>query len=135
METLPRVASNFYSDCTKCETETYHKVLTHVDDVTAQLECEICKKKKKYKLSTAEKKTKAKKKTSTRKRNTHKAQYEELVQNHGESPQPYNMKVGYKEHSAIDHPKFGLGIVTEAMSRKISVCFEDQVRELIHNRS
>ena len=134
MESLPKVATNFYVECTKCETETYHKVLTHVDDVTAQLECEICKKKKRYKLASATKKKATKKKT-TRTRRTHKAQYEELVETHGESPQPYNMKVGYKEHSAIDHPKFGLGIVTEALARKIAVCFEDQVRELIHNRT
>ena len=133
MDTLPKVATNTYVECTKCETETYHRVLTHVDDSTAQLECEICKKKRKLKLSSGKTVAKKKKKT-TRKRNTHKNQYEEAIETYGESPQPYNMKTAYKENIAIDHPKFGLGVVTESSTRKISVIFEDQVRDLIHNR-
>lgn len=45
------------------------------------------------------------------------------------------MKKKFVVNAAIDHNKFGLGFVKEATAFKVEVVFEDQVRELVHNRS
>ncbi len=46
----------------------------------------------------------------------------------------YTMKGKFEKNTKLQHPKFGMGFVKEAMTDKIEVVFEDEVRSLIHNR-
>lgn len=55
---LPAVAKSFSTECKKCGTERYHKVLTHLTATSAKIECEICHSKKTFKVG-AEKKAKS----------------------------------------------------------------------------
>lgn len=128
---LPAVASNFYFWCAKCVEDRYHKVLAHPTKTSAKLECEVCKKKSTFKLGGAKKKV-----TRTRKKAKSPEEVWTELKDAADISQvePYNMKKKFKSEMAIDHPKFGLGVVTEANGLSIVVSFQDGSRSLVHNR-
>jgi len=139
-QTLPAVASRFYTDCKKCGAERYHIVLAHTASTSAKMECEICHSKKTYKLSSgkprkvsgaaAQKKAQA----AETKKNAHGREYTELLEAAKGDAQKYNMKMKFTLNQKIEHPKFGLGIVKMAQPEKIEVVFVDEIRMLVHNR-
>lgn len=139
-QTLPAVATRFYTECKKCGAERYHIVLAHTTSTSAKIECEICHSKKAYKLSSgkpkkvsgaaAQKKAQA---AETRK-NAHGKEYTELMETSKGSTEKYNMKMKFTMNQKIEHPKFGLGIVKVAQPEKIEVVFPDEIRMLVHNR-
>lgn len=49
-------------------------------------------------------------------------------------PVPYKMGNIYQSKMVIEHPKFGLGVVTRSFDTKIDVNFSDGARALVHNR-
>ena len=52
-----------------------------------------------------------------------------------ENPNDYEMSKSFAENDAIQHKKFGLGVVVEIVNpTKISVAFEDGIRTLVQNR-
>ncbi|NQZ00194.1 MAG: hypothetical protein HRT45_05940 [Bdellovibrionales bacterium] len=130
---LPAVASNFYFWCAKCVGDRYHKVLAHPTKSSAKLECEVCGKKSTFRLVLSGTKKKV---TRTRK----KAKSPEEVWNELKDKtdisqvEPYSMKKKFNAEMAIDHPKFGLGVITEANGVAINVTFQDGERSLVHNR-
>ncbi|MBX3019587.1 MAG: hypothetical protein KF767_16990 [Bdellovibrionaceae bacterium] len=136
---LPAVAKSIYLECKKCEAERYHKVLAHTTATSAKVECEVCGSKKTYKLPSA-KKAAAKKPGTGKPRvaraskaEEHKNEFEKLMGGNGEA-QKYNMKLKFENNAKIDHPKFGMGVVRSSLSDKIEVVFQDEVRNLVHNR-
>ncbi len=137
METLPAVAKNFYYPCSKCDSERYHRVLAHLSKTEAKLECEVCGSKKKYKIgsSMAGKKTK---KTTTRKTKSsskHEDNWNELKEKYSDLPtEVYSIRGSYRADTVIDHPTFGIGVITEADTRKIEVCFQEGIKTLMHRR-
>jgi hypothetical protein len=135
MNSLPPVARKVFYPCKKCATERYQVVLAHTNSKSAKLECEVCHTKNTLKLvsPTAASAT-GKKKTKTTTRNSHKGRWEQLTQNKDQAPTPYNMKQTFEVENLIQHPKFGLGVVTALTSSSIQVVFEDQERSLVHNR-
>lgn len=134
LKELPAVASNFYYPCKKCEQDRYHKVITHPTKTSAKLECEVCHAKQTFKLG--KKKTAATGGRKRKKTPTPAEMWVELKQNVDiANPEPYNMKKRFSAETAIDHPKFGLGVVTESTGISIQVAFEDGVKSLVHNRT
>jgi hypothetical protein len=136
---LPPVAKSFSTKCTKCDQERYHRVISHVDEKSAKIECEICHKKSTFKLKPV-KAAKAKS-TSPKKPRTKKAtgpsgpSWEELQQKlGGNTRQAYSIKAKYSTNVAIEHPKFGLGFVVSASGDRIEAMFQDGVRTLVHAR-
>lgn len=140
-QTLPAVASRFYTDCKKCGAERYHIVLAHTASTSAKLECEICHSKKTYKLSNGKPRkvsgAAAQKKAQAveAKKNAHGREYTELLEAAKGDAQKYNMKMKFTLNQKIEHPKFGLGIVKMAQPEKIEVVFADEIRMLVHNRA
>ena len=111
MAELPRVASNFYTTCPKCESERYHKVLAHTGNSTAKLECEVCHAKKNYTITkgkTVAKKTRTKKSKSADTMLSEAAEkYRGLLDKVGEGKvEPYRMTNTYSVDVKIEHPKF-----------------------------
>ena len=133
-QALPAVASRTYSECKKCGVERFHIVVAHTTPTSAKLECEVCHAKKTMKLGAPKKaKTGAKKvRISASKAN----RWEEVkaLINEGKKMN-YNMKAQFVLHSTIDHPKFGIGVVTAIQAQSVEVVFEDGTRSLVHNRS
>jgi hypothetical protein len=138
-QTLPAVASSFYTQCKKCEVERYHKVLVHASDTSVKLQCEVCAKKSTLKFEDPNKKVRAPKKTSAAKvsaaRNMYVEEFE-MLKSHSDAAKakPYSMKNNFQASETIQHPKFGTGFIKSVQSYKIEVFFEDQVRFLVHNR-
>lgn len=143
MVQLPAVASSFYCKCSKCGLDRYHKVLTHTNETTVRLKCEVCGKTGNHNLEvkkTALGKTKgASKGASARSTSARAALHAtefEAFKTGADSAKatPYSMKITFKEDQIVQHPKFGLGLVRSVQADKIEVFFEDEVRFLVHAR-
>lgn len=141
-QTLPPVAQKIYTDCKKCDAERYHVVLAHTSATAAKVQCEVCKSKKTYKLPSAKPKRTAtgakprKSPSAEARKSAHENEYKTLLDNAANADtQPYNMKTKFATQQKLKHPKFGLGIIKMALTDKIEVVFEDEVRMLVHNRT
>lgn len=133
METLPAVAKNFFYPCSKCDSERYHRVIAHLSPTEAKLECEVCGSKKKY--SVGKKMATTKKKVTRKKKSTHEDTWSELKEKFSDlPPEVYSVRGSFRTDSVIDHPTFGIGIVTEMANHKIEVCFQEGMKTLMHRR-
>lgn len=130
---LPAVASRTYAECKKCGVERFHIVLAHPTASSAKIECEVCHAKRTLKLDSPKKKAK----TGTKKPRASSTanRWEEVSKFLNEkSKQTYSMKSAFVLHTTIDHPKFGLGVVTAIAGQSMEVVFADATRSLVHNR-
>lgn len=136
---LPAVARNIHLMCKKCGVERYHVVVAHTTATSAKVKCEVCGASSTFKLPKAQ----AKKSSSTtaKKRAPKKTEpdaatvWNDLKTQIGtDQVVPYNMKAKFALANAIQHPKFGIGFVTNATNEKIDVVFQEGGRALVHNR-
>jgi hypothetical protein len=132
-KTLPRVASNVYLPCAGCARSTYHRVLAHTSSMSAKTQCEICGRKKTFKLesSVGSKKTTVRKSPATVSTNK---QFDELLAEFGSTEVAYSISGNFEKDTVISHPKFGRGVVTATYGDKMAVLFRDGMRDLIQNR-
>jgi hypothetical protein len=135
---LPAVAKNIFLPCKKCEVERWHRVLAHTTSTSAKVECEVCHSKKTFKLPKVQVRKAPRvpgaKKAAT-KRNSHIEEYQSLRDKHSaQKATSYNMKLKFNVDQIVEHPKFGVGFVRVTFVDKIEVLFEDEVRNLVHNR-
>lgn len=136
---LPAVARNIHLMCKKCGVDRYHVVVAHTSATAAKVKCEVCGAKKTYKIATksasATKKAPGAKRASRKSEPDHAAIWNDLKTQIGvDRILPYNMRTRYTLANAIEHPKFGLGFVTNATNEKIDVVFQEGGRALVHNR-
>ncbi len=145
---LPPVAKSFTTFCKKCDADRYHTVLAHTTATSAKVQCEVCKAKSTFKLpkagakkdGTAPKRAlagaalKRKEAAASAKKNAHSNEYSALVAAISSDAQKYNMKNKFAVNTKIQHPKFGVGVIRAVQQQKIEVVFEDEVRQLVHNR-
>lgn len=129
-QTLPAVAQKVYIECKKCNAERYHVVLAHKTATSAKVECEVCKKKSTYSIAKKVKKP-AKKRSAV----VSGAKWTELIEKAKGNPVPYTMKGKFGIDTAIQHPKFGLGVIIQSQPGQIEVVFEVGTKNLIHNRA
>ncbi|AFY00995.1 hypothetical protein [Bdellovibrio bacteriovorus] len=143
MNALPPVAKSFFAFCKKCDADRYHVVLAHTTATSAKIKCEICGSQKTYSLPKAQTKTgkpltgaaaKKREQTMSSRKSSHRNEYEMLMSNDAAATATYNMKGKFEKNTKLQHPKFGLGFIKDALTDKIEVVFEDEVRTLIHNR-
>ena len=141
---LPPVAKSFYAFCKKCDADRFHVVLTHTSATSAKLKCEVCKSTKSWSLPKAQEKKTTKTggtrapslRSAAARQSAYVLNYETLVKTHeGQAGHAYNTKTKFDLNHKIQHPKFGLGIVTAVFSDKVEVAFSDEARMLMHNRS
>lgn len=143
LNALPAVAKSLFTFCKKCDADRYHVVLAHTSSTSAKIKCEICSSTKAYSLPKAQTKTgkpltgaaaKKREQSLNARKSSHKHEFEMLMENCAGEAVNYNMKAKFSKNSKLQHPKFGLGIIKEALGDKIEVVFEDEVRTLVHNR-
>ncbi|WP_374032460.1 hypothetical protein [Bdellovibrio bacteriovorus] len=72
--------------------------------------------------------------TMNSRKSSHRNEYDMLMANDSAATATYNMKGKFEKNTKLQHPKFGLGFIKDALTDKIEVVFEDEVRTLIHNR-
>ncbi len=141
---LPPVAKSVYVNCTKCNVDRYHRVIAHTSDSSAKVECEVCKKKRVYKLespkpASVSKSASAKSKTGGASRTSSKQSYSAKFDSIKEQMEaanavPYSIKTKFEHRQVIKHPSFGLGLVLNVQTDRIEVMFETEVKNLVHNR-
>lgn len=130
---LPKVATNFYYACKKCDKETFHVVLAHSAEDSAKLECEICGSKKTYKLPSLSTRGRSKKASLRSSAESAWNMFNEKLGMDGKTA--YKMTSTYEPETCIDHVKFGVGFIKSVTSGKIEVIFIDAIRLLVHNRT
>jgi hypothetical protein len=150
MTQLPTVAKSFYAFCKKCDADRYHVVLAHTTATSAKLKCEVCASIKSWSLPKAQEKkmavgskaagSKGTKVPSARtvaaRQSAYVTSYESLLKTYeSKAGHTYSIKTKFDMNHKIDHPKFGLGIVTAVFTDKVEVAFSDESRFLMHNRA
>lgn len=133
---LPAVARNINLPCKKCGVDRYFVVVAHTTPTSAKVKCEVCGAQKTFKLAKpkAAKKPGVKRVSKSREPD-HGAIWSDLKQQIGtDNVVPYSMKSKFELANTINHPKFGVGFVTNATPEKVDVAFEDGSRALVHNR-
>ena len=134
--------SEIDSRCLKCKEVTNHTVFAMVDGKVAKVECNVCGGRHNYRpekpVSEAASKRKATRAASIAKAKLVEAEalYNEMLAGRKTSQAiPYGMNDTFKEGDLLNHPMFGLGIVTETiMPDKIEVMFRQQTKLLICGR-
>jgi hypothetical protein len=143
MNTLPPVAKSFFAFCKKCDADRYHVVLAHTSATAAKIKCEICGSQKSYSLPKSQTRAgkpltgvaaKKREESVKSRKSSHRNEYDMLMSNETVPMAAYNMKSKFNKNTKLQHPKFGMGFIKDAMNDKIEVVFEDEVRSLIHNR-
>lgn len=131
------------SYCLKCKDITNHTIIALVDGKVHKVECNVCKGRHNYRPTKPEKKGTTKNKPTARataaasaKQAKVEAHFEEMVA--GRDPSvalAYDMTATFKKNDLIDHPMFGLGVVTEiVMPDKIEVLFIQETKLLLCGR-
>jgi len=153
------VGMEIESMCSKCKDATVHMIEVIKNDIPTRVLCKSCHSSHRYRApetaavattvtrkkvsakSTGLKKTAAKTAvTRTRKtvstKTPEQRKWSRLCNKFNiENPKEYVMNEKFLEHDAIQHKKFGLGVVVEILDpNKMSVAFEEGIKTLVHNR-
>ena len=127
--------------CENCKADTDHLVLEASDLQIRLVRCQKCASEGPYhaplvkpRVAPAEKKKKTRK--TTRRATTPEAKFRQLLEGRDlTAVMPYNIKLSLKNGDVIDHPKFGLGVVTEISApTKAKIFFESGERVMICSR-
>ncbi|MFW8601088.1 hypothetical protein ACOHYD_06360 [Desulfobacterota bacterium M19] len=127
------------SYCLKCKDMTNHMIIAMADGEIAKAQCNVCGGRHKYRAAKPSKSTKAKSTASraaagiTLKEKKATAAFEALLKGRDSSAgKPYAMTSIFNKNEIINHPVFGLGVVTSIIpANKIEVTFKDGVKILI----
>lgn len=128
--------------CNKCKSDMVHVITTIKDDVIKKVMCKGCNGTHVYKPAEPKEAPKRKrgrpKKTEDGKpkvRRRRKADWSTLITKIDEdSVVDYNLTDDYSEIEAINHKKFGVGVITKILDEnKIQVVFEGDTKVLAQN--
>ncbi len=134
--------------CNKCRAATVHIIETIKQEKPSRVMCKSCEnshrfrspqeliehRKKAVKAVKAKKAVKTKKAASTK--TPEQRKWSRLCNKvDTENPTEYQMEKKFSEHDAIQHKKFGLGVVIEILNpTKMNVAFEEGIKTLVQNR-
>ncbi len=120
-----------------------HVVVAMVGDKIVKVKCNTCEKEHSYRAPDSPSEATARRRRAERKASAKDANalpsasdYEGLVKGHDLSKaEKYSPKMALDTHSVIDHPKFGLGLVTDLKEgNKAQVAFPDGGKILVYGR-
>lgn len=117
--------------CSRCKTLTNHTLIALVDDTPAQVQCNTCGGKHKYRPPATSKTTRTaeRKRVSTpRISPAEKARTVWQAALEGNDPSTavaYRMDIALVPGQLINHPTFGLGLVQSTGNRKAILLFEE----------
>src|SRR5688572_7222943 len=133
------------SKCTKCKMVLAHTIVAMVGDQIARVKCNTCNGEHAYRPPPSASEATAKKRRAERKSSNIErigaraaaSDYDVLMKNKDVSkPIPYAPSIKLSRDDIVQHPKFGIGLVTEVREGdKAHVAFPDGGRILIHSRA
>ncbi len=134
--------------CNKCRAATVHVIEVIKQEKPTRVMCKSCQnshrfhspqeliehRKKAVKAVKAKKAVKTKKSASTK--TPEQRKWSRLCNKVDiENPTEYHMAKKFSEHDAIQHEKFGLGVVIEILNpTKMNVAFEEGIKTMVQNR-
>ncbi len=141
------VGNDILSHCGKCKDDTFHVISVMEGEKISKVMCKTCKAQHNYrkpkmqdkdKTETKSAKTTKPVKTTATKRGQKSAakKWNDLLANYElKDAQGYKMKQNYEESAIINHPSFGIGVVTRKIDQqKIEIHFETGIKLLAINR-
>ncbi|HSR69928.1 MAG TPA: hypothetical protein VLU25_18515 [Acidobacteriota bacterium] len=151
MATKYKVGRNCDSWCTKCKLTLEHVIVSMVGSRPARVQCLTCKSNHNFRQAPSSKKStkkgvkmvssKSKAKSSGPRSKTSRTRgpggknWNTLITERDTSKaRRYKLTATFENEELIDHSRFGMGIVLEAVPDKIEVLFEDGARTLAHSR-
>ena len=131
------VGGNVVAWCTKCKIELEHTIVAMVENLPKKVKCNTCGGQHNYRLKPAERSTASKR--TTRKVKSNEAAYAELLETltGGDLPnaKKYSMQGNFKKDEILEHPTFGIGIVTAVVQKhKMEIMFKDGLKMLSQNQ-
>ena len=121
--------------CSKCKLTLAHTILAMVDGVPVRVKCNTCKSERKYRdpdrTSSPVRRGRASRPSGTAEAE---ATWQRLLDEAGSSPKRrYNMYESFETGELVDHPAFGLGVVTTGIGNsKVQVAFRSGHKVLVH---
>jgi hypothetical protein len=136
---IDEVGSDIEAYCPKCKTDTSHTVITKYEDEIRRVQCNPCGDVHTYRKPRGEVEEDIPEPVAAKKRAAaKKPTWEEARAKVGDkrvgNARPYSIRDTYAEGEIVNHPKFGVGFVTEISENKAEITFQDERRVLIHNR-
>jgi len=141
-EKVLAVGNEIDSWCTKCKLMLAHTIQAMSDGTIEKVVCKTCNGKHKYRPNPPKSRTKkastsATKKKATRRRKKDPAViWEEALEGKDMSqPKTYAMDAVFTEDDILEHPTFGVGLITEVRAEgKMEVLFKDGPKLLVYDR-
>ncbi len=136
-----KVGGDILSFCTKCKMELAHVVVSMIDGRAAKVICKTCKSQHNHrKGGSAEPRATSSRQGSAKTprvpvsvMRVAELWQKKVNESKASVPKPYQTSSVYIAGDAIEHPKFGLGIVEEVKTNgKMVVIFRDAERVLVH---
>ena len=133
------------SQCSKCKGLTNHTIIALVEDKIAKVQCNVCGARHNYRPA----KTAANAKTASvtrkdgnivsartpkaAKKTKKETVYEQLLAGRNlDEAIPYSMTATFRPNDLVDHPMFGLGVVTATIQPdKIELTFKEGTKKFI----
>ena len=138
MSATPELGHDIDAYCISCKMVLAHTVIAKVGDVVKRVKCNTCKKEHVYRSSASKssKKSTGTGKTGKPKTKAIASQFNTLLGGRSvEDAQPYSPKMQLELSDLIQHPSFGLGVVSQVKGAgKAEVVFPEQVKVLIFGR-
>ena len=126
------------SRCLKCKDVTNHTIIAVDDGKVAKVQCNTCGGRHNYRPAKPEVKKAAKvspaKARARLSKEIKQAEYFEKVMGDRDQAKtlPYAMTADFNENDLVDHPTFGLGVVTSKIaSDRIEVAFREALKILV----
>jgi len=123
-----KVGQEVDSRCGKCKSVRSHVVIAMVDGKPKKVECLACRAVHNYRPPGAIKMPREMMDKATRQSKTRKVTQLSLNE---EDAVNYSPKGRYETGMVLRHKSFGLGLITRAELRKLTVIFSDQTRHFV----
>jgi hypothetical protein len=147
MTTLPnqiRTGGEIDAFCTKCDLNLAHTIIAMVGPKVEKVQCNTCHSTHKYRGQqplvkaqsfAAPKKSSAPKAASTGSRRTVITWDEQLKGKDLSRAKKYSIRETFAVDEVVDHPTFGLGIVTAVRGDKVDIAFKQEDKTLVHGKA
>ena len=133
MPTPHRVAGEVDAFCTRCKLTLAHTIVAMVGSKIARVRCNTCGGEHVFRTADLASRSTRSSPTPSRQR-TVLSFADRLAQSNPAEATLYNPKLTYVVDQLINHPTFGLGIVTALRQDKIDVAFKAAAKTLIQGR-
>ena len=134
MTTSVKTGGEIDAMCNKCKLVLAHTILAMVGTKVARVKCNTCASEHAYRGTSAPVKRKPRAKSSDKPSKVILSFAQQIEGKDVSKARKYNPRATFAPGELIDHPTFGLGIVSVVRDEKIDVAFKADEKTLVHGR-